>query len=253
MTSVAVSCPGRTIRVGFARERGEFEQAFRLLAAGYRARGYAEPGDQPYRFTPHHVLPDTATAVARDGGTVVATLSLVPDTGLLGLPMEAVYRPEVEALRGAGRRLGEITSLADRDLAPREFLRVFMGLIRLTFQAHVRRGGDTWVFAVNPRHSLFYRKVIGAEPLGPRRSYASVNDHPAEAFWLDRRVLQANAPAKFQEFFGEDLPGLVLENPARPAGHVRYFVGQSDLSGRRVVEDLVRAVELLGSPPRWLE
>jgi hypothetical protein len=199
------------------------------------------------------VLPDTATFVARDGDRVVATFSLVPDTRLLGLPMESIYAPEIDALRREGRGLGEVVSLADRDLTPREFLPVFMALIRLMLQYHVRHGGDTWALAVNPRHGGFYRKVLGAIPMGERRSYPSVSGHPAEAYWFDRATLQANAPAKFEQFFAEDLPDAVLATPERRPGHARYFAGRSDLNGHPIVAEVFRTIEHFVSPPRWAE
>lgn len=251
--AIVVPNRGRPIRVGLARERGDYQQAFRLLAVNYQARGYDDPDAHPYRFTPYHLLPDTATFVARDAGRVVATMSLVPDTRLLGLPMESIFGAEVAALRGAGRRLAEVTSLADRDLAPREFLPVFMALIRLTLQYHVRHGGDTWALAVNPRHAGFYRKVFGAVAVGEPRSYPSVNGHPAEAFWVDRDSLRTNVPAKHQEFFAEDLPGPALTPSERGPGHARYFSERSDLAGRSAVAEVLRAVEHYGSPPRWAE
>ena len=74
-----------------------------------------------------------------------------------------------------------VTSLADDGLGPREFIQVFVSMIRLMKQYHLRIGGDTWLAAVNPRHSAFYRKVIGACFFGDRRSYPSVANAPAEA------------------------------------------------------------------------
>ena len=251
--TIVVPNHGREIRVGFAREPWEYQQAFGLLAVNYQSRGYHDPDSRPFRFTPYHILPETATFVARDAGRVVATMSLVPDTRLLGLPMESIFGPEVASLRGEGRRLGEVTSLADRDLSPREFLPVFMALIRLTLQYHLRRGGDTWALTVNPRHAGFYRKVLGAVPVGGSRSYPSVNGHPAEAFWLDRETLRTNVPAKHREFFAEDLPVPALTAAERGPGHVRYFCNRSDLAGRPAVEEMLRTVELFGSPPRWDE
>src|SRR5207249_229755 len=94
--SVAVPCAGRQVRVKIAGEREEFEQAFRLLAKRYKARGYDAPGPGEYRFTPYHALPGTVTFVAKEGDRVVATLSLVPDNESLGLPMESIYGEEVE-------------------------------------------------------------------------------------------------------------------------------------------------------------
>ena len=251
--TILVPVPGRTIEVGLARERTDYEQAFRLLAINYQARGYDSSDSRPFRFTPYHILPDTATFVAWDGGRVLATLSLVPDTRLLGLPMESIFGPEVEALRREGRRVGEVTSLADRDLSPREFLPVFMTLIRLMLQYHLRLGGDTWALAVNPRHGGFYRKVLGAIPVGERRAYPSVNDHPAEAFWFDPKTLLANVPAKHREFFAEDLLEAVLTMPERTPGHARDFCERSDLAGQPIVEEVLRTVEHFGSPPSWVE
>jgi N-acyl amino acid synthase FeeM len=89
----------RTITAKRASRRGEFERAFALLAAKYQARGYDEPSGKPFRFTPHHALPNTLTFVAKDGERVVATLSMVPDSPLLRLPMESIYGEEIARLR----------------------------------------------------------------------------------------------------------------------------------------------------------
>ena len=180
----------RRIEVKIASTRDEFEQAFLLLSAKYRARGYEVPSDKPFRFTPFHVLPRTLTFVAKHGKQVVATLSLVPDNELLGLPMEGLYGSEIAGLRRAGGRIAEATSLADRDLSTTEFLQVFLSLIKLLMQSHVRRGGDCWVVTVNPRHAAFYRRMLGFRRLGPRRSYDVVQGHPAEAYVLDVDSMQ---------------------------------------------------------------
>ncbi|HEY2155388.1 MAG TPA: hypothetical protein VGH33_07145 [Isosphaeraceae bacterium] len=217
----------RQIRVGLATERAEFEQAFRLLATRYEERGYDAGGSGEFRFTPSHALPRTVTFVAKDGDRVVATLSMVPDNATLGLPMESLYADEVGALRCEGRRLAEVISLADDGLGPREFLRVFLAMIRVMFQYHVRNGGDSWVITVNPRHRGFYRKVLGFVPLGPRRAYSAVGGHPAEAYLLDVDLMRENAPAKHREIFGEALPLPVLTARARPADHAHYFGARS--------------------------
>lgn len=250
--SILVPGLARRIEVKIAATRDEFEQAFRLLARRYQGRGYEEPSPKLFRFTPYHVLPETVTFVAKHGAAVVATLSLVPDTALLGLPLEGIFGPEVALLRREGRRLAEVTSLADQDLGPREFLRVFTALIRLMFQHHVQRGGDSWVITIHPRHARFYRKALGFVPLGPRRSYPSVRDHPAEAYLLDVGLMRANAPAMHREIFGEPLPAAVLTAPGRPGDHAHYFGDRSTQADRRTILDLLHRVERLGgSTPRW--
>lgn len=251
--SIEVAGLSRTITVQIATQRAEFQGAFQLLAANYQARGYEAPSTKLFRFTPYHVLPDTITLVAKYQREILATLSLVPDTSLLGLPMESIYGPEIGALRRQGRRLAEATSLADRNLAPREFLQVFVAFIKVVMQYHVRQGGDSWVITVNPRHRNFYLKVLGFTPLGPRRSYPTVQDHPAEAYLLDLKRMRANAPRMFQTIFGETLPDAVLEPPHWSPRMATYFGNRSTLVDRRTIRDIRLWVEHFGSPPRWLE
>jgi hypothetical protein len=252
-TSIRVSGLSRSIEVKAASERDEYAQAFRMLASRYQARGYEEPSAKLFRFTAFHVLPETVTYIAKERDRVVATLSLVPDTRLLGLPMECIYGPEIAELRGQGRRMAEPTSLADEGLTAREFSRVFMTMITLMKQYHVSQGGDTWVITVNPRHRNYYVKVLGYRPLGPCRSYPSVCGHPAEAYLVDLPMMKMNAPGAYRTIFGQPLPPSVLTVPARPADHARYFGERSTQADRRTIMNLSMEVECLGSPPRWKE
>jgi hypothetical protein len=74
-----IQVPGlaRNVHVKIASARPEWTQAFALVAASYRARGYQRANGTALRFTPYHALPDTVTFVAKHGDTVIATLSLV--------------------------------------------------------------------------------------------------------------------------------------------------------------------------------
>ena len=239
------------IRVQIAADRGDFEQAYRLLAVNYQARGYEAPSQQPFRFTPHHILPGTITVVAKRRDRVVATMSQVPDTSLLGLPMESIYGWEIHQLRSQGLRLAEITSLADQDLSPREFLRVFAAMSRLTCQYHHRQGGDSWVITVNPRHRSYYRKVLGFISIGETRSYPNVCDHPAEAFLVDADLMRVNAPRMHREIFGEPLSDAILDAPTRPRDHVAYFAERSTQADRQTLLQINRDVSMFDAPPRW--
>jgi hypothetical protein len=244
---------GRSLEIKIARERADLEAAFLLLATSYRARGYEMPSAKLFRYSPYHVLPDTVTVVAKDGDRVVATLSLVPDTAFLGLPMECIYGRELNDLRREGRRLAEPTSLADCDLSAREFLQVFKTFIKVIFQYHVRKGGDSWVITVNPRHRSFYLKVLGFEALGPCRSYPFVQGHDAEAFFLDVHGLKAKAPEMHEFIFGAPLPDAFLKPAPWSAEQVSYFGRQSTLTDLRTIRDIGLWIEHFGSPPRWLE
>ncbi len=242
---------GREVQVKIASEFADWDQAFRLVAASYQARGYDPPDAGPVRFTPYHALPDTATLVAQHAGQVVATMSLVPDNTLLGLPMQSIYASEVEALRRAGRRLVEVTSLADTGLSLREFVPVFMTMLRLVWQYGISQGADTSVISINPRHRSFYRKVMGFVPLGPWRAYPLVQNHPAEAYLCDVPLLKTNVPEMFQQIFGEWLSRETLQAPHMPAEFVRYFSSQSSQMTTPRADELLAFVERFGSPRRW--
>jgi len=250
---LAVPVPGikRNIEVKIASERQEWEEAFQLVAANYRARGYEAVSAKPLRFTPYHALPDTQTLVAKHDGHVVATFSIVLDNMLLGLPMESIYGEEITALRNKGHRLLETTSLADTGLSIREFMQVFVALIRLGMQYHTARGGDTYVITVNPRHKNFYSKMLGFLPLGPCRSYASVEGAPAEAFWVSNDLLKERAPRMYAEIFDESLPKSALYAPRFPRDLVRYFDSQSSLSDGKTIDDVLSYMDHYGSARRW--
>lgn len=238
-----------TVRI--ASTTADHRAAFALLADSYRERGYEESDGHRYRFTPHLALPDAATFVAQRADRVVATLSLVPDTLRLGLPLESIYGPEVDALRRDGRRLAEPTCLAARGLGSTEFVHVLTALTRLMMQHHLQRGGDTFVIAVHPRHAAYYQKTLGFDSLGPLRSHPSVLGAPALAFLSDPDRMRRNAPRMHRRIFGDPLPREALRLPARPASHARYFAERSSCGDRRGFGELLQDIEREGCPPRW--
>jgi hypothetical protein len=241
----------RPVEVKIASEADEWEQAYRMVADSYRARGYEAGAPGLLRFTPFHALPDTATFVAKSGDEVVATLSLVADNVLLGLPMECIYREEVEELRRVGLQLVEVTCLADRDLSLREFVPVFTALMRLLSQYAVRSGSDAAVLTINPRHRAFYRKVMGGEPLGTPRAYPSVQNHPAEAYLLDPELMRVNAPGMYEQIFHMPLPDDAFLRRPMPLHLKRRFAALSTWPDADTFAEVFAFVEACGSPRRW--
>lgn len=237
-----VKVPGlqRDIWVKMASTREEWEQAFQLVTENYQSRGYEAPSNK-LRFTPYHALPETRVLVAVSDAHVVATLTLVADNAVLGLPLENLYCPEVYALRKQGRRLVETTSLADRHLGFREFLQVFISMMQVGWQYLATQNIETNVITVNPRHSDYYSRVLGYATLGPRRSYAQVQGHPAEAFYLDPALMLARAPGVHQRIFGRRLPREALVAPSLSADLARQFAAQSSQTSVQLVDDILRS------------
>lgn len=249
-TSVPVPGISRDIRVKIASTRDEWEQAFQLVADNYQTRGYEKAGAD-LRFTSYHALPESVVLVAKAGPKVVATLTLIQDNLLIGLPLEGLYRAEVQELRRQGRHIVEAGNLADRDLGTREFVQVFLALMQMGWQYALRNGADTTVVTVNPRHSNFYTRLHGFLPLGPRRAYDRVQGHPAEAFYLDSHLMAARVPEMHQRIFGRDLPPQALAAPLMPEHLIYYFAARSSQTRLPAVEQILWNVKSCGSPRRW--
>jgi hypothetical protein len=253
-TPMSIRVPGvaRDIRVKIASDRAEWRDAFQLVSCNYQARGYEEPFASKVRFTPFHALPDVVTLVAKLDGRVMATFSMVPDNTLLGLPLECIYGDEIKALRRSRRRVVEVTSFAAaKDLRLREFRPVFIALIKMCMQYHLSQGGDTWVITVNPRHRDFYTKAMGFVPIGPPRTYSSVQNHPAEGYWFDADLLRESSPKMYGEIFDEALPGEALIAPKMLSHVVRYLGDRSTKDARETIREVFDQDEFFASPRRW--
>ncbi|MFL5245597.1 MAG: N-acyl amino acid synthase FeeM domain-containing protein [Gemmataceae bacterium] len=249
--SVPVVGIGRNVQAKIAQQRGDLEQAFALVASNYRARGYEPSQSHNLRFTPFHALPDTAVFVAKQDRQVVATLSLVVDNSLIGLPMECIYADEIARLRAEGRRLVEVTSLADCDLSLREFLPVFITLMQLLTQYSIQKGANTLVISINPRHRTFYKKVMGFVPFGAWRAYPAVQNHPAEGYFLDVALLKSNAPAMYEKVVGQALPPHVLTAYPMPHHLIDSFASRSSLTNSKEVLEMLQQIKTSSCIRRW--
>ena len=232
----------RDICVKIASTADEWEQAFHLISERYQDMGYVHFGARGMHFTPYHVLPETETFVAKERDRVLATVSLIPDNQILGLPMEEIYGDEIARLRRAGHRLSEISCLANTDFAVREFLPVFLQLCRLMLQYGERVGSDDWVISVNPRHVSFYKKFWGFEPIGPRRSYSAVAGAPAEAFFLDRDMMRERAPRSHDVIFTDAVPKECLTPVGIPPRLARRFALFSSRTDFHAVNNLLKLI-----------
>lgn len=165
----------------------ERQAAFSVVHQEYLRLGYLErPNPTGMHYGLHHVLPTSSTLVLKKAHEVVATLTHVLDTDLYGLPMDKLYRDELDALRDKGRRLAELSALATR----RDFCwqRLFMILCRAAYHHALEKRVTDLCVMVNPRHVPFYKKVFLFEDLGPERYY-SVVQAPAVALKADLETI----------------------------------------------------------------
>jgi hypothetical protein len=215
-----VSAADVQYRIACTRE--EREAAFRLVYNSYLRAGLGENNPHKMRVTPYHLLESTQVFIAVYGHRIIFTMSLVKD-GELGLPMDSVYREEVDRLRSRGLRLGEVTCLADCQRHVREFFPIFLCTSRLMAQYARYRGLDAIMAAVHPKHARFYRRYMDFRVFGQEKTYPTVRNHPALALWLEFDRVDREPPACYDFFFGDQVPFDDLQPQRIPRADREYF------------------------------
>jgi hypothetical protein len=176
---------------GMARDVDDFDGAFRLLHDRYVAGGFMAPHPTGRRLALYNALPSTKLFVARAEGRVIGTISLVQDSSL-GVPMDQIYRDELDALRARGRRFGEASTLTVDPAYRASSFAILMRLYRLliVYAAKVARLNDVCL-TVAPHHGRFYRTFFGVRELGAPRPYPRVNGVRALGMSGDLRLTRA--------------------------------------------------------------
>ena len=177
------------VNYSIAREQGTVEEAFHLVYDAYVKVGLQAENEARIRFTKYHVIPSTKVFVAvfrpellkadferervNDNKRVVGTLTLVRDSSL-GIPMESVCAPEIQAMRQQGSRFAEVIALA---IDP-EFRKhnVIMYLYRIMFEYARLKGLTDICCAVTRRHIQFYQDILLFRPIGEIKAYEAGNN-----------------------------------------------------------------------------
>lgn len=174
--------------VKIAENIDEYKQVFSLVHDSYLRMGYlGTPKPHGMLFGIHTLLPETVIFVAKSYLTVFSTLTEIFDTDPFGLPMDELYREELDGLRSRGRKIVELSAL----VTPVDFRwrNVFMYINKMMYQYSISRGVDDLCIAVNPKHARFYKQILLFEDFGPERHYPKVNA-PAVALRVNMDSIQ---------------------------------------------------------------
>ncbi|HNQ04282.1 MAG TPA: hypothetical protein PKH69_06685 [Thiobacillaceae bacterium] len=169
-----------------AQESGEVHQdRFKIrlahnLARVAEARFLVERRYQQKGYLPQQAgsdglsgCPDSVTLATYKGEEMMGTLTLGFDVGE-GLLADALYKPELDALRASGRRVCEFTKLAIDN--KRTSKRMLAGLFHIAYLYAERIWGYTdIIIEVNPSHVSFYERLLGFQVIGPERICSRVN------------------------------------------------------------------------------
>jgi hypothetical protein len=166
----------RLFTIRAANSFGQRSSASILINRMYATRGYRCTG------LPTQATPDKITLTACEHDEVMGTITVGFDAPH-GLAVDQLFRSEVDALRRKGRRVCEFTKLAMDRLVRSK--RVLASLFHVAYIfAHRINGYQELLIEVNPRHVLFYERMLGFEV----RSEAKLNprvDAPAVLMALD--------------------------------------------------------------------
>ncbi len=183
-------------------------QAFHLLYHEYLNAGYVQEKPDKILFTKHHLLPKTTVFVAKSKENVLSTASLFRDTEVFGLPMDTLYKKELESLRVQHRKILEIGSLAsDRHGFSRCGTTNFTRLLLLYC---VFSNIDDVCIMVNPKHVHLYKNRCGFEIFGEQKFYSTVNAY-AVPLRADVRTVR------------KKLSGLYSGFPLKTELYAKYF------------------------------
>lgn len=150
--------------IRMVNSEGKREAASLLIKKMYGWRGYAV---DPLQTDPLNKI----TLSAETAGNTVGTMSLCLD-GDAGLPADDIFRDKLDLLRAQGCRLCEPSKLAiEKGVAKR----VFAALLHISYiYARNIHGFTDYIIEVNPRHVMFYKRMLGFRDFGGQRECTRV-------------------------------------------------------------------------------
>ncbi len=162
--------------------------------------------------------PNKITLVAYQEDKVVGTLTLGLDSDG-DMVVDQLYKNEADQLRAEGRTPCDITQLAvDPAIKSKSVLAALFHL-SFIYGRNIHRATD-FLIEVNPRHALFYQRMLGFEPFGEERICPRVNA-PAVLLRLD--LTHANEQIIRYGGMGSAVPGVKSIYP--------YFFSRDDELG----------------------
>ncbi|MBI1285801.1 MAG: hypothetical protein GC183_15965 [Thiobacillus sp.] len=171
-------------KVRLAHNEDRRKSASMLVEKMYSWRGYEADalGKEPNKIT--------LVAHQEDSISGTVTLGLDSPTGMV---VDELYKAEVDTLRAQGKKIAELTKLAVDENAASKSVLAALFHIAFIYAFHIHKYSD-FVIEVNPRHALFYKRMlgfdlIGAEKMCPRVGAPAVLLH-LELDYIDRKIAE---------------------------------------------------------------
>jgi len=220
----SVGRPKTGLNYSVARTLQDVLEAWQLVYKAYRADDLIDVNPYEIHTTPQAIGPNSAVITACIGPLAVGTISGYRD-GPLGLPLDSVYRPELERLRHSGRKLMEVGLFADRRQHLNRAAEGLFELMRFAYFFGVHLQVDDFVIGVHPRHAAFYMRLLAFEQIGQVKTYPTVKDHAVVLLRLklDERTEQTKLPKGLAYFLENRVPNEAYSQ--------RYLFDDQSVSG----------------------
>jgi hypothetical protein len=191
-----------TLRAHVAKSVDEVHAAKHLIRRRYAWRGYAMPKEEEASVGEAFESESSqAVLVALDHGATVGTVTMGFD-GVGGLLAERSYPEAIGEQRAAGGRICEVMRLA---LAERTDSKVVLAALFSMLLNKARSHGITHMFIeVNPRHVVFYQKVLGFSVAGGER-FCERAQAPSVLLCVDMDAFEQRVRAYSVKFARQEL------------------------------------------------
>jgi hypothetical protein len=232
------------LRIFMAESLPDLRGAMKLVHDVYASKGIIKQQRGGLHITKHNVLPSSMVFVAKEvaSGRIVGTTTLLRDEPMLGLPMDATHRQELDGLRAGDQSFAEFVSTACDDEYRGTGLIFY--LYRLAMHASISAGMRTMVMRVHPKAVPLYEELLVCERLGDVRNDPALNGKPAAGLrvdlvtgpgrMLERFGTKATERNPYHIFFGDpmariDVPVDFVTSPERLAASAALVKSRPDL------------------------
>lgn len=188
--------------------------AWRLVYRSYRQIDIIDENPFALHTTPLALSPATAVVTGHTQTELVSTLTILHDSGKL--PLDCVYKSELDKIRNQGRHMVEVGLLADRRTSLTRSLNAMVGMMRYVyFQAF--HWQSIVLCGVHPHHAGFYKKMLGFSAIGRETTYPTVKDHAVVLLAVDLMdwLKQPTMPKRFVEYANNPLPKTMFDDRVR--------------------------------------
>ncbi|MHB1094138.1 N-acyl amino acid synthase FeeM domain-containing protein [Thiobacillus sp.] len=154
----------KLFKLRFAQQDETFNHASVLVQKRYAWRGFPKAQLKKY--------PNRITILSFHEEKIVGTVTVGYDTEE-GMLVDEIYKPEIDALRAQGRRVGELSKLAiDENIGSKQ---LFASLIHVAYLYGVIHECTDAIIEIVPRHKAFYERMLGFKQIGEEKMNNRVN------------------------------------------------------------------------------